>query len=153
MLTINQAVEAINGNQIIILDTDTIPGLSCNLATQEKLRAFKEKPADAKFCVLISDLKQVPLCSRARELLIASCGQTTIITDFPFGIRLTNSQQLKEIIDQTGPVVTTSINKHNMPAITNCKTAHQVFQLPYFELPRRRTPSRIIKLNPFEIIR
>lgn len=154
-VTIDQIIDQLQNDKIVILDTDTIPGLSCLVKNKEQIIQLKGKPNNAPLSVLISNLNQLPLTSFEKQLLLASYGQSTIITSENIGVRLTAAPELIQIIERTGPLISTSCNLYGQPHVLDCLQAQRIFNVDYFQINSSKSsrPSRIIRADPFEVIR
>lgn len=152
-LSAEQAVEMLLNEQIIILDTETIPGLSALPSQSVKINMLKQRDLDQPCSILISNTKQLKLTNFEKQLLSVSCGYTTIITSQKIAVRLTINENLIAILEQTGPLISTSCNIHTQPFFEDIIQAAQFFQLPFFMIQKPFRASRIISAAPFKIIR
>lgn len=118
---ISNAISDLNENQIIILPTDTIYGLSAllNKANEIKINELKNAVDNKPLIVLISNINQLHklniIESEATELLFEK--STTVIFKVnnsleTIAVRLIKRLDIKLIIDNVGPIFSTSVNKH-----------------------------------------
>ncbi|WP_031542262.1 L-threonylcarbamoyladenylate synthase [Mesoplasma photuris] len=117
-LQIKSAVEELKINKIVILPTDTIYGLSSILKKDlmTKINAYKNADLDKPLIVLISSLDQlenkISLSEDIKKILMSDQPTTVIfpLKNETIAIRMVNRIDIKEIINQVGPIFSTSVN-------------------------------------------
>ena len=140
---LDSVVAAIAAGEVVVIPTDTVYGLACdptNAAAVERIYAIKERPAGLELTLLgasRADVEEaVDLDETARRIadrfwpgplsIVAPVGRrrlaiprsgTTLSTRVP-GHRL-----LLELLSRTGPLATTSANRHGAPAATDASSA------------------------------
>jgi L-threonylcarbamoyladenylate synthase len=117
---IARAIESLQQNKIIILPTDTIYGLSAiyNAENEKRINEIKRSPIDKPLIILISNLKQAESFVEVTEdfkKYILSTDPTTVVSkkinsEKTFALRLVQRQDIKTIIDEVGPIFSTSVN-------------------------------------------
>lgn len=173
IITVQQAISLLLDEQLIVLDTKTLPGITGALCTYNKIVQLKDKSQNSKLCILISEEylcddfsivmcmnnENIPLMltQLERQLLLAGNGYTTIITGQNLALRLAGNAEIDEIIRCTGPLFSTSINMHGQSIEDPLSNS---FCLPYCQLYTdtgecisMKTASRIIRAEPWEIVR
>ncbi|ATZ21163.1 L-threonylcarbamoyladenylate synthase [Mesoplasma coleopterae] len=116
-----KASEQLKKNEVIILPTDTIYGLSAawNKKNEIKINEIKNANLKKPLIVLISDINQLDILNIEKnefcELLFEKL--TTVIFKTVNGleniaVRLIVREDIKSILDSTGPIFSTSVNKH-----------------------------------------
>lgn len=143
ILNTNQITEIstlLLNKKIGIIPTDTIYGVHC-LANDSDLinmvYAIKERPTEKKFITLISNVNQLDslnldITDLHKDLMKNKWpGRNTIIFENPEGttlsFRLPDNTFLQELINITGPLISTSANKHGEPNVKNIEEAEKVF--------------------------
>jgi L-threonylcarbamoyladenylate synthase len=129
-----------------LLPTDTIYGLSCRALDEravERLHKLKERDSNKPFIVLISDIKMLDLLSISKEQasVIKKYWPGALSLEFQtpsapkwlhrglyhFAIRMPDYPELRKLIDQVGPIVSTSANLQGEPPFNSVDKARQVF--------------------------
>ncbi|WP_434334468.1 Sua5/YciO/YrdC/YwlC family protein [Mycoplasma capricolum subsp. capricolum] len=126
---INKAIELLKNNQIVILPTDTIYGLSAiySLENQIKINQVKKADINKPLIVLISSLDQLDkldILDLTDKNFLLNTDPTTVIfktTSSSIAIRLVKRNDIKQIINNTGPIISTSVNIHGFDPLTNKK--------------------------------
>ncbi|MGD1053423.1 MAG: L-threonylcarbamoyladenylate synthase [Candidatus Dormibacteria bacterium] len=135
MITTEAAVAAIRAGRIVVIPTDTVYGLAgdpSNPEAVERIYAIKGRPPQLELNLLASDISQLdglvemdavaqglagafwpgPLslvCPvGARHLAIPRSGGTLMV-------RVPGHALLRHLLAETGPVASTSANRHGMP--------------------------------------
>jgi L-threonylcarbamoyladenylate synthase len=154
-----------------VLPTDTVYGLSAqalNKNAVEKVHKLKDRSEHKPFIILISNLEMLDLLS-ITQIPIAMVnkywpGPLSVIMDAPeapawlslgsqsLAIRLPAHKQLLALIDQVGPLVSTSANIENQPVVRSVSEAEDIFgdQLDFYvdQGPASEAnPSTIVKFN------
>ncbi|UKS53811.1 translation factor [Mycoplasma feriruminatoris] len=125
-IKINKAIELLKNNQIIILPTDTIYGLSAVYSLENQIRVNQVKNADITkpLIVLISSLDQLDnldITDLSDKDYLLNDEPTTVIfktKSSSMGIRLVKRDDIKKIINTVGPIISTSVNLHNNKHLT-----------------------------------
>ena len=169
-----QATEYLNRGKIGIIPTDTIYGISCLASSKEnveKIYEIKGRDYSKPFIVLISsikDLKGFSLSLSKKEFNILNKrwpGPISIILGvnddrfyylhrgkMSLAFRLPDDKNLVSLLEQTGPLVSTSANLSDHPPIKSVEEAVKHFDdkldfmLNTGVLPDRK-PSRIIEIK------
>ncbi|ATQ35809.1 tRNA threonylcarbamoyladenosine biosynthesis protein [Mesoplasma entomophilum] len=116
-----RASQQLKKNEVIILPTDTIYGLSAawNIKNEIKINEIKKANLEKPLIVLISDINQLDILNIQKneycELLFEK--STTVIFKTVngsenIGVRLIVREDIKAILDLIGPIFSTSVNKH-----------------------------------------
>ena len=160
-----------------LLPSDTVYGLSCRAldrAAVERLHKLKNRGADKPFIVLISDIKMLDLLSippGSADLVKRYWpGPLSVVfnsaaPDFlargtgSLAVRLPNYPKLLELIDKTGPLISTSANFRGEKTVKSVAEAERLFgdRLDFYvdagELDN--PPSTLARINDakLEIIR
>ncbi len=121
------ASDALLSGAIAILPCDTIYGLcGCVPDAENRLRAIKGRDENRPFIVLISDVESVSRFSVQTidpRLLALWPGPMTYIVRARGGgtvaIRLPASEFLREIMQSSGPLYSTSVNRSGFPALSS----------------------------------
>ncbi|ATG97765.1 L-threonylcarbamoyladenylate synthase [Mesoplasma lactucae] len=161
-----QAQAELKNDQIIILPTDTIYGLSARVHGDNEERINELKNADIwkPLIILVSNLDMAKNMVEGSEddfKKLESAEPTTVIFKEKNGpdtlaIRLVKRDDLIKIIDQIGPIYSTSVNTHGEEPITdvdkleNWNRKVELFSVG--ELPIRK-PSKIYNSIKKEYIR
>lgn len=123
---ISNAISDLKNDQVIILPTDTIYGLSAlwNKTNEVRINKLKNATNNKPLIVLISDINQLDALdiveSKAKVLLFEKL--TTVIfktnnSSETIAVRLIEREDIKTIIDEVGPIFSTSVNKHGDEAL------------------------------------
>jgi L-threonylcarbamoyladenylate synthase len=135
-MTLDAAVAAIARGGVIAIPTDTVFGLAChpsNAAAVDRIYAIKQRPADLELTLLsatLADIEEdVELNPAARTLAAAYWpGALSIIcelrarrwaiprTGTTLSVRVPDHPIALEILRRTGPLATTSANRHGETA-------------------------------------
>jgi L-threonylcarbamoyladenylate synthase len=143
-VTIDDAVAAVDRGGVVAIPTDTVYGLACdpaNAAAIDRIYAIKRRPADLELTVLaatIADIEaDVELNPDARTLagefwpgaLSIVCRLRNRRWGIPrngdtLSVRIPDHPVALELLRRTGPLATTSANRHGKPpAATAAKVA------------------------------
>ncbi len=137
-MTLDTAVAAIAHGGVIAIPTDTVFGLACDPASAaavDRIYAIKRRPAGLELTLLgatIADIEEdVELSPAARTLAGAFWpGALSIIcelrtrrwaiprTGTTLSVRVPDHPIALELLRRTGPLATTSANRHGAPAAT-----------------------------------
>jgi len=148
-----RVTELLSSGAVGLVPSDTIYGLSCqalNKVAVERLRKIKERDEHKPFIVLISNTKMLDLLSiKQSEVELAEKywpGALTIICrtlaapswlslgSETLAIRMPAKQELRALIDETGPLISTSSNKQGAQPISSVPEAQSIFgeQLDFY---------------------
>lgn len=170
---IKSAIDSLINGNIGVMASDTIYGLFCcalNKNSVKKLYRLKERTPSKPFIVLISKLSDldyfgVKLNDFAIKVLNQSWpGPVSIILNCPekslkylhqghksLAFRLPNKKSLIDLINKTGPLVSTSANPEGLEPAKDMKQAMAYFgdRVDFYldEGPLIAKPSRIIKIT------
>lgn len=148
--SVAEAAAALKRGQVLLMPTDTLPGLHCRADAIEavaRIAAIKERPADKPFLLLAASLDQAAAlttaCSPRVRVYVGRCwpGPHTLILpaaeDLPVGVvgggsgialRVPAVAILREAIAAaTGPLVSTSANRKGLPAAIDLAAAAEEF--------------------------
>ena len=149
----NQVVDLIKQGGVGFLPTDTIYGLSClalNQASVDKIHKLKDRAAHKPFIILISNTKMLDLLSiDSKDTMLVQKywpGALSIILPDAKGpswltlntatlaVRIPGNDQLRQLIDAVGPIVSTSANLQGQQPINSVAVAQKVFgkQLDFY---------------------
>jgi L-threonylcarbamoyladenylate synthase len=137
-VTLDAVVAAIARGGVIAMPTDTVFGLACdpaNAAAVDRIYAIKHRPADLELTLLsasVGDIEEaVELNAMARTLATAYWpGALSIIcrlgarrwsiprTGATLSVRIPDHPIALAVLRRTGPLATTSANRHGEPAAT-----------------------------------
>jgi L-threonylcarbamoyladenylate synthase len=161
-----------------LLPTDTIYGLSCRALDEhavKRLRKIKSRDKSKPFIILISEIRQLNdlgiITTDAAPVLRYWPGKLTLICDaqksplwlhmgtHTLAVRQPDYEELRQLISQVGPIISTSANlKGGAPAV-NINEAKKYFsdKLDFYVDAGRlgSEPSTIVKASfaGFEVIR
>jgi len=121
---------------VALLPTDTIYGLHAVAANQQavdRIAAMKERPSEKAFVVIASSVEQletmgviVPEVLRniwpAPLTAILRSGETTVAARVP------DLSWLRNLLDRTGPLVSTSANRSGEPPVTSPEMLERTMQ-------------------------
>ncbi len=130
-----------------VIPTDTIYGIACSVFSKEALdRIFEIKGRDENKppVVIINDIKEldifgIKLIDKAKEFIDKYWpGKVSIIfkvsSEYAYldkgrglAIRLVDDQKIKEFLEKTGPLATSSANIQGLPPAKNIEEAKKYF--------------------------
>lgn len=143
---IDAAADVLNHDGVIAAATDTVFGVCCRMqseAASERLRDIKHRPMDKAFPIMASDIRQVEefaiIEETGRKIMTSLLpGPGTVILrkkeNLPeyingglptVAVRLATSDQLKKLIEKTGPLFMTSANQSGQPV---CQSIEEIEQ-------------------------
>ncbi len=144
-----QAISVIKNGGLVVMPTDTIAGLVASAFNQEvveKIYKIKERDLDKPFIILISNIKDLekfdiyPTTEQEKFLLTAWPGAVSVILKCPsdrftylhrgtgtLAFRLPALDTLKNLIEETGPLVAPSANKQAQTPAQNNSEARAYF--------------------------
>ncbi|UWD34981.1 Sua5/YciO/YrdC/YwlC family protein [Mycoplasma cottewii] len=149
----NKAIELLKQNKIIILPTDTIYGLSAvySLENEKQINKIKKADLNKRLIILISSLdqlKDLDVIDQTDKELLLSDQPTTVIfktKDSSVAVRLVKRQDIKNIINTVGPIISTSVNFHKSEPLKT-KIDLENFNkdiVVFFDKELNASPSRI----------
>ena len=131
---------AIEAGQVVAVPTDTVYGICASISNPraiEKIYDVKARPAGLALPVLVASREAAeslvgPLPQAVRDLVNRGWpGALTVVVpcsravasqvggDGTVGVRVPDSEQLRALLERTGPLATTSCNRHGEdPALT-----------------------------------
>jgi L-threonylcarbamoyladenylate synthase len=135
-MSLDEAVRAIRRGGVVVIPTDTVYGLACdpaNTAAVSRIYAIKRRPDGLELTLLAASLhdieEDVDLGTAARTLAAAYWpGALSIVSSLrgrrwaiPRGgttlsVRIPDHPIALELLRRTGPLATTSANRHGEPA-------------------------------------
>ena len=135
MISVEAAVAAIRAGEVVVIPTDTVYGLAgdpSNSEAVERIYAIKGRPPHLELNLLASDISQldglVEMDGVARSLAAAFWpGPLSLVC--PVGsrrlaiprsgttlmVRVPGHALLRSLLEETGPVASTSANRHGIP--------------------------------------
>ncbi|QGS52418.1 Sua5/YciO/YrdC/YwlC family protein [Spiroplasma tabanidicola] len=123
------AIKLLKSNEIIILPTDTIYGLSALVSEENRIKINKKKNSslDKPLIILVSSLDQASKFIDLNEEIIKVLKDdqpTTAIfkkefANETYAIRLVKRKDICEIIENVGPIFSTSVNISNEKFLSN----------------------------------
>jgi L-threonylcarbamoyladenylate synthase len=132
---LSAAVAALRAGEVIGFPTDTVYGLAVLPGGEEKVHALKGRPADLPLILMVAEPSQaeafVTVDRRARWYmerwwpgpltLVLPTGEGTL------GVRIPDHPLALALLRATGPLLTTSANRHREPP---AMTAEEASRLP-----------------------
>lgn len=135
MISVEAAVAAIQAGEVVVIPTDTVYGLAgdpSNPEAVERIYAIKGRPPQLELSLLAADISQldglVEMDGVVRSLAAAFWpGPLSLVC--PVGprrlgiprsgttlmVRVPGHALLRSLLEETGPVASTSANRHGMP--------------------------------------
>lgn len=164
---------ALRRGEVVAIPTDTVYGVAAMPAHTGAIFVLKQRPTDVALPVLIADPEDAGrYATFALDLTQYWPGALTIIgtrtaesagwdlggTNETIGLRCPDDDQLRALIREVGPLVTTSANKHGQPP---CTSAAQVAEALGAEVPvldggvRDGQPSTVVDAteSPLRVLR
>jgi L-threonylcarbamoyladenylate synthase len=173
---IDDAVDALRGNELIVYPTDTVYGLGADATSKraaERVYAVKKKPLHENISVLVSDLEMLEryakLNNEQRELIYLRAPGPYTFAELRLrkklfvtrtgraGFRLPD-HWCTEIVRELGkPITATSANIHGKAeprTVNDAKKAFGAIVSLYIDSGRLAgKPSRVIDMSSFRVIR
>lgn len=175
----NDLIKILKQGGVVFLSTDTIPGFSCcafNRLAVEKIYQIKKRNPKSPFIVLVANEEQIEdlgliLSQTEKKMLNGSLGRPTSVVagikdkekrdrffflhrgTYYLAVRLIKQNPLRQIILQTGPLVSTSANREGESPILNSTAAEKVFgkKIDYYcevnEKQEKAMPSLLVKVE------
>ncbi|QHX36206.1 tRNA threonylcarbamoyladenosine biosynthesis protein TsaC [Spiroplasma sp. TIUS-1] len=154
-MNIENIVGKLRKNEILILPTDTIYGLTSIVSEENKIKInkLKNRPEDQEIIILVSSLKMarkwIHTDEESSELLVSN-EPTTVIgvsqKGDPFqAVRVVRDKNLISIIEKTGALYSTSANIHGSPYIDDLEIFKTIVNEDdvYYTKKLKGEPSRI----------
>ena len=135
-MSIDRAVRAIRRGGVVVIPTDTVYGLACdpaNTAAVSRIYAIKRRPDGLELtllCASVDDIEEDVVLSPAARTLASAYwpGALSIISTLrtrrwviprdgtTLNVRIPDHPIALELLRRTGPLATTSANRHGEPA-------------------------------------
>lgn len=132
------AIAAVQRGEVIAIPTDTVYGLGCdpgNAAAVERIYAIKRRPDTLELTLLAADARDVaemvvmsPLAEALGERfwpgalsIVLPVGKHRLViprSGTTLSVRVPAHPMLRDILAVTGPLATTSANRHGEPAVS-----------------------------------
>ncbi len=165
-------IDALWRGEVVAIPTDTVYGVAVMVGHSAALFALKERPNDVALPVLIADPDDATrFMTTAVDLTGHWPGALTIVgtrrseskdwdlggDSATVGLRCPGDDDLRALLRETGPLITTSANKHGQPP---CTTAEEV-RVALGDIPvldggtRNGQPSTVVDatVHPVRILR
>jgi L-threonylcarbamoyladenylate synthase len=146
VLQIQDAAAAIRAGRIVVVPTDTVYGLACDPANPdavEAVYAVKGRPAPLELNLLAADASQlrdlVEMGTTARRLaarfwpgplaMVCPLGERRLAIPRSGGslmVRVPGHDLLRRLLEMTGPIASTSANRHGQPPALNAEEAERL---------------------------
>jgi L-threonylcarbamoyladenylate synthase len=145
--SLDAALSALRRGGVVAVATDTVYGLVCDPADPaavDRIFALKRRPGDLELTLLAADIADLEGVVRwnpaARELATAFWpGPLSLV--LPVGerglaiprrrttlsVRVPGHRRLRELLHQSGPLASTSANRHGAPAATSAAVVRREF--------------------------
>jgi L-threonylcarbamoyladenylate synthase len=165
-LQLNEIAQLLREGSVILLPTDTIYGLHARALDEkavDRIREIKGREDTKPFIVLASsmeDLQQLGISAPADMLAaLASIWPAPLTAILPRGsttlaVRIPALEWLRELIERTGPLVSTSANRSGEPAVDSpsklARELHDALDAVVDGGERRGEPSAILDLTSDE---
>lgn len=166
-------------NKVIIFPTDTVYGIGCSVfdkEAQKRIYEIKNRPLNKRLSVLCKDLEQIKkiavVTSDAEKLINEFMpGGLTLILESKkeligegifetVGIRIPNHPLALKILEENGPMATTSVNLSGEDPLNDYdeivdKFMNQVDMIYPNDLKSSKISSTVINMtiSPYELIR
>jgi L-threonylcarbamoyladenylate synthase len=135
-VSLDEAVRAIARGGVVAIPTDTVYGLACdpaNAAAVDRIYAIKRRPGDLELTLLsarVADFEEDVELTEAVRTLAGACwpGALSIVcalrrrrweiprTGETLSVRIPDHPIALELLRRTGPLATTSANRHGEPS-------------------------------------
>lgn len=165
-------IDALRRGEVVAIPTDTVYGVATLVGHSDALFALKERPADVALPVLIADpADAVRFATFDVDLTGLWPGALTIVgartaessewdlggESATIGLRCPDDDDLRALIREVGPLVTTSANKHGQPPCTTAaEVAAALGDIPTLDGGiRNGQPSTVVDAtqNPVRVLR
>ena len=168
-MSLDAAVRAIKAGGVIAIPTDTVYGLACdpaNAAAVSRIYAIKRRPDRLELTILAAsaaDIEEDVDLNPAAQTLAAACwpGPLSIICALrsrrwavprdgtTLSVRVPDHPITLELLRRTGPLATTSANRHGQPPCLRAAEVHDVFStsvVVFDRGPANGQPSTVVSL-------
>ena len=142
-----EALAALRRGEVVAVATDTVYGLVCDpahAAAVDRIFALKHRPDDLELTILAadaSDLEGVVLWNGASRELAEAFWPGPLSLVLPVGarrlaiprhgstlsVRIPDHQGLRDLLRRSGPLASTSANRHGAPAATSAAAVRREF--------------------------
>lgn len=141
-----RVIDLLRSGGIGFMPSDTLYGLSCMALNEQavgRIRVLKGRDEHKPFIVLISNIEMLDLLSIDKNQTSTAQkywpGAFTLICRAPLtpawlqlgtqslAVRIPDNNQLSQLIDKLGPIISTSANKQNQEPLTSCNDAIRLF--------------------------
>lgn len=162
---VNELLEKMTQEDVIVFPTDTVYGIGASIHSPkalERIFEIKNRPTDKSLIVLCADVCQLegitgPLSPKVKKLIDAFLpgGLTLILNaqiDLPqeitrqkqtIGVRIPNHPVALKLLEELGPLATTSANISGEPSPTEIEKQNLVIQRVDYVLDGGKTKSQI----------
>lgn len=121
---------------VALLPTDTIYGLHALAANQlavDRIAAIKERPGDKAFVVIAASIEQLQAMKVTVPDALRTIWPAPLTAILPaetstIAARVPDLAWLRELLDRTGPLVSTSANRSGEPPITSPEMLERTMQ-------------------------
>jgi L-threonylcarbamoyladenylate synthase len=131
---LGEVITALLAGEAVVVPTETVYGLAALPGFEDRLRELKGRPASVPIAVLVADTEQatvatgLPLPAAAAALTRAFWpGPLTIVLatagGLTLGVRCPDLAFVRAVAVETGPVATTSANRHGEPTPPTAEAA------------------------------
>lgn len=173
-----KVIELLKNGGVGLLPSDTIYGLSCRALDKkavERVRILKGRDAGKPFIILISDIKMLDLLSISENQAeavkqywpgaVSAILQAANSSDWlqrgtqSLAVRLPDYLELRNLIRQVGPIVSTSANLQGQPPVSSAREAQKIFgdKLDFYvdvgELNKPPSTLAIIEDDKLKVVR
>ncbi|AGR41553.1 L-threonylcarbamoyladenylate synthase [Spiroplasma taiwanense] len=164
---IKEIIKNLKNQKVLIIPTDTIYGISAVISKENEIliNSIKMSPNNKKLIILISNLKQakkmILLNNEIENNFLDLRPITQIISlkknpNKNIALRMIKRKDLKKIIDKTGPIFSTSVNKTGFDFLTQKDElenfSNKIFKV-YWDGELKNSPSMIIDFSKQTVIR
>jgi L-threonylcarbamoyladenylate synthase len=145
--TVDAALAALRRGEVVAVATDTVYGLVCDPAAPaavDRIYALKRRPADLELTLLAADAVDLEGLVRwnptARALgaafwpgplsLVLPVGDQRLAIPrqgLTLSVRVPDHPRLRELLRRSGPLASTSANRHGAPAATSATALRRDF--------------------------
>jgi len=144
---VDAAVAALRRGEVVAVATDTVYGLVCDPGQPDavdRIYALKRRPADLELTLLaatIDDLQGLVRWNAAAERLATAFWPGPLSMVLPLGdhrlavprhgstlsVRVPDHRRLLELLERTGPLASTSANRHGASAAVSAAAVRRAF--------------------------
>ncbi|WP_339033915.1 Sua5/YciO/YrdC/YwlC family protein [Spiroplasma endosymbiont of Cantharis rufa] len=161
---IELAINLLNKNEIVILPTDTIYGISALYSeeNEKKINLIKKSSSSKKLIILFSRFSQLKKIVKVDKTFKKNTKEKLPITQIinskfgPMAFRKVKRKDLKKIINRVGPIFSTSVNYSGNKFLTK-REEFELFNIQisdiFWDGELNSKPSKIINLATNKVIR